>query len=172
MELKGTENLDEVMREYTPMVYRIAFTRLGNPEDAEDVTQNVFLRYFKANKSFDSEEHRKALLIRIAINCSNSYVKSSWARHRKFTEEISKEQNLCAPDNIDEQYERSETRREILEAVSSLPPKYQDVIYLFYYEDLTTEQIAKALKTKEGTVRCRLTRAREKLRELLKGVEL
>lgn len=172
MELKGIENLGEVMRKYTPMVYRIAYTRLGNPEDAEDVSQNVFLRFFKANKSFDSEEHLKAFLIRIAINCANSYVKSLWVKHRKFTEEITQEQDLVSDDDISEQAEAGETKREILKAVSSLPPKYREVIYLFYYEDMTTEQIAKTLRKKDGTVRCHLTRAREMLKELLKGVEL
>lgn len=172
MELKGSENLDEVMREYTPMVYRIAYARLGVREDAEDVSQNVFLRYFKANRSFESEEHRKAFLIRTAVNCANSYAKSAWMRHRKFTEELTYEGSLLTDDLANEQIERSESRREIMNEVEKLPHKYRTVIYLFYFEDMSTEQIAKVLKTKDGTVRSQLTRAREMLKEKLKGVEI
>lgn len=169
--LVTVESFDEVMRHYTPTVYRIAFARLKNPTDCEDVTQNVFVRYFKANLTFESEEHRKAWLIRCAVNCANTYAASAWVRHRGETEDL---ENLAESlsDNVTEDAaERHELRLTVLDAVMKLPDKYRIPVHLFYFEDMSTAQIAKAVGIRESTVRSQLTRARKMLEKLLKGVE-
>lgn len=171
--LKTSESFNDVMRHYLPMVYRIAFTRLGNASDAEDAAQDVFVRYFKANKTFDSEEHRKAFLIRCAVNRANSYATSAHAKHisqSDYLENLS-ESELSAGDITGESALRAETRREVLKAVMELSPKYRTVIYLFYFEDMTISQIAAATRSGENTVKSRLLRAREKLKSALGGLE-
>ncbi len=165
--LKTTESFDEIMRLYIPMVYAIALERLGNAADAEDVTQEVFIRYYNADKTFESEEHRRFFLIRVAVNCSNSFAKSSWHRHRA----------LCDPDDIlgllgektanDETAEENERKRAVIEAVMKLPEKYRTAVHLFYFEDLSIAQIAEITGEKESTVKSHLSRAREKLKKLL-----
>ncbi len=177
LSLKTAESFDEVMRFYTPMVYRIAFTRLGNPSDCEDVTQDVFLRYFKANITFESEEHRKAWLIRCAVNRANSYAASAWYRHKSSSEDWeSLAENEILSDSrkssVEENSERSERRFLVLQAVMKLPPKYRTAIYLFYFEDLPTAKIAEITKARESTVRSQLSRAREMLKKLLGEVDL
>lgn len=168
LSLKTAESFDDAMRKYIPMVYAIALERLKNAADAEDITQEVFIRYFKADKTFESEEHRRFFLIRAAVNCSNSFAKSSWHRHR----------TLCDPDDIPgfsgenhEAAEESERKRAVLEAVMKLPDKYRTAVHLFYFEDLSIAEIAEVTCEKESTVKSHLSRAREKLKKLLKDEE-
>lgn len=167
--LKTSESFDEVMRHYTPTVYRIAFTRLGNAADAEDVSQDVFVRYFKADLTFESEEHRKAWLLHCAVNCANTFASSAWKRRtRGFEDPGLPGKELENVDSVEETAERGETRRNVLGAVMQLPPKYRTAIYLFYFEDLSTARIAEITGTRESTVRSQLSRARDMLKKALK----
>lgn len=168
LSLVTAESFDEVMRLYTPTVYRIALTRLRNPTDAEDIAQDVFVRYFKADLTYESEEHRKAWLIRCAVNCANTAASTAERRHRDDSAELEKLAAVIADDRTpDEAVERDEQSGEILKAVMSLKPKYRTAIYLFYYEELSTAQIAEITKTREATIRSQLARAREALKKIL-----
>ncbi len=144
----------EAFNKYSDMVYRLAFARVKNRYDADDILQDVFLRFIKAKHKVNSEEHAKALLIKITINCSKSLLGSSWF---KKTEPLS--ENLGVSD------ETSET----LDAVLRLPQKYRTVIHLYYYCGYSIDEIAKILSTKPSTVKSQLYRAREKLKPMLKG---
>lgn len=164
--LKAGEGFEQVMEFYMPTVYRIAFARVGNREDAEDITQNVFLKYFKANCGFDSEEHRKAWLIRCAINCANTFAGSAWLRHRASAEGM---ENMCG--ETEDFTAESERKNAVAQAVMRLPDKYRLVIHLFYFEDMSVADISRATKIRENTVRSQLSRAREMLRPMLKEVD-
>ncbi len=169
LSLVTAESFDDVMRLYTPTVYRIAFTRLRSATDAEDVSQDVFVRYFKADLTFDSEEHRKAWLIRCAINCANTAASTAERRHRDNFEDWEQLAERLPDDNsVEEAAERSEQRSNVLNAVMKLRPKYRTVIYLFYFEELSTAQISEITKTRESTVRSQLSRARDILGKELK----
>ena len=144
---------------YSGMIYRIAFARTQNKADAEDITQNVFLKYIDADKSFNDEEHRKAWLLRVAINCTNDFVKSAHYRNRAPLEEV--------PDAAVHIEEKSE----IYYAVQSLPEKYRLAVHLFYYEDMSVAEISRLTKTKESTVKSQLSRARDMLRKILKEAQ-
>ncbi len=76
--LRTNDCVDEVIEKYADMVYRLAFSRVKNKNDADDIFQEVFLRYIKNEREFETEEHRKAWLIRVTINCSNSFFSSAW----------------------------------------------------------------------------------------------
>lgn len=164
--LKTSESFNEVMRHYLPMVYRIAFTRLGNAADAEDAAQDVFVRYFKADKTFETEEHRKAFLIRCAVNRANSYAKSAHSKHTAHTDALENlpDDALKTDDTTADAALKAELYREVLAAVMRLAPDYRTAIYLFYFEDMTVAQIAEATRSRENTVKSRLSRAREKLK--------
>lgn len=159
------ESFDEVMRKYADMVYRLAYSRVGNSTDADDVFQEVFLRYIKADKTYNDEEHRKAWLIKITLNCSKSFLTSAWNRHRDFEEP---DVNEGAED---ENIRKTETKSDVLNALLKLDTKYRTAIYLHYYEDLSVAQIAKATGSTESAVKARLSRGRAMLKELLEGVE-
>ena len=167
LSLKTSESFDEVMRHYAPTVWRIAYTRLGSAADCEDVSQDVFVRYFKANLTFESEEHRKAWIIRCAVNCANSFAKSAWKRHKDDCADLEALGETAAPNSAEDIFEQTERRETVLSAVMKLPPKYRTVIHLFYFEDLPTAKIAEVTKTRETTVRSQLSRAREMLKNIL-----
>lgn len=171
LSLVTRESFDAVMRLYMPTVYGIACTRLRSAADAEDVTQEVFVRYFKADLTYESEEHRKAWLIRCALNCTNSFASSAQYRHR--TESVSldelTENGEPFENAVEERFCQAERRAVVLNAVRRLPPKYRAVIHLFYFEDMSVAQISAVLNIRQSTVKSQLSRARVKLKTLLKG---
>ena len=144
-----------IVEKYFDTVYRLALSQTRDTQRADDVLQEVFLRYIKSDKQFESEEHIKAWLIRVTINCAKSSFASSWYKKTvPLTEDISFE--------IPEQ-------EELYTIVAKLPRKYRTVIHLFYYEDMSVKEIAQLLKTKESTVKSQLHRGREMLKEMLEG---
>jgi RNA polymerase sigma-70 factor (ECF subfamily) len=175
MTLKANDGFEQVMEFYMPMVYRIAYSRLGNPSDAEDITQDVFLRYFKANVTFESEEHRRAWLIRCAVNCSKTLVTSAWFRHRASDaglENMSEDEDGEPAEDFAADYsEQIDMKNSVMEAVMKLPPKYRTVIHLFYFEDMSVSEISKATGAREATVRSQLSRARDMLKPMLEEVD-
>ena len=147
----------QAFEKYSDMVYRLAVARVKNKYDADDILQEVFLRFIKCKDKVENEEHLKALLIRITINCSKSLITSSWFKR---TEPLS--ESLSVRD------EYSDT----LDAVLRLPQKYRTVIHLHYYMGYSVEEIAKIIKSKPSTVKSQLHRARQKLKIDLKGDEV
>ncbi len=171
MSLKTGESFEDVMKFYMPMVYRIAFSRLGSPHEAEDITQEVFLKYFRADITYNDEEHRKAWLIRCAINCTKTLVTSAWYRHRASDEGLENmEENGDIPGS-DGDIENIERKNAVMSAVMKLPEKYRTVIHLFYFEDMSVAQISKATGIREATVKSQLSRARDMLEPMLKEVD-
>lgn len=145
---------------YSDMVYRLAYARSQNVHDAQDITQEVFLKYIKSGKIFNDEEHRKAWLIRVTVNAGNSFAKSAWNRHRADISE--------AEGETEELSEKSE----VYYAVRELPEKYRVIVHLFYYEEIPVKEIGRILGIGESAVKSRLFRAREILRERLEGEDI
>ncbi len=135
-------------------VWRLALARTANVPDAEDVFQEVFLRYFRHEDELDSDEHRRAWLIRCTVNRAKSLLSSPWRRRTLPLE-------VAAQAGVEDQY------REVYSAVLSLPARYRAVIHLHYFEGLSVAEIAGALNKPEGTVKSQLSRGRALLRQLL-----
>ena len=145
-------------RRHAPAVYRLAYARTGSRADAEDGMQEVFLRLVKAGPDFDSEEHAKAWLLRVASNCANDLFRLPWRRREEPLDE-----NLSAPERPEE--------GSVTQAVLSLPARYRIPIHLYYYEGYSVAEIANILGRSEGTVKSRLFRARDLLRNQLREEE-
>lgn len=141
------------------MVWRLALARMANVADAEDVFQEVFLRYFRHEDKMESDEHRRAWLIRCTLNRAKSALASPW-RQRVLPIEMAEEIGV------------REENRTVYAAVLALPPKYRTVVHLHYFEGLSVAEIAAVLGCAEGTVKSQLYRAREQLRETLRDAEL
>lgn len=137
------------------LVWRLALARTANVQDAEDVFQEVFLRYFRHEDELKSDEHRKAWLIRCTVNRAKSLFLSPWQRRTAPLE-------TAAQVGVEDDY------REVYAAVLSLPAKYRAAIHLHYFEGLSVAEIAAALGCAEGTVKSQLSRGRALLREALK----
>lgn len=155
--LRTNDCVDEVIEKYADMVYRLAFSRVKNKNDADDIFQEVFLRYIKKERDFETEEHRKAWLIRVTINCSNSFFSSAWSQ-----------KVVPIADTEPAPFEAPEELG-LHELLMELPVKYRTVLHLFYYEDLPINEISRILKRKPATVKTQLMRARQMLKEKLKG---
>lgn len=155
--LEGNDSWETVIRAYSNMVYRLAFAQTRNKSDAEDIYQEVFFRYIKKHPQFETEEHRKAWLIRVTINCCKKMWSIYW---RKKTVPLEEPIAFEMKEEMTLHYE-----------LHKLPTKYRAVIHLFYYEDLSIKEISKVLNQKPSTIRAQLTRARYKLKEILKEEE-
>lgn len=166
LSLSARESFDEVMRAYADTVYRLAVSRTGSVPDAEDILQEVFLRYIRADKTYRDEEHRKAWLIRATINCAKSLRTSAWSRRRGAAEPTEYE------GREDERLRAVEIKSQVCGAVLKLPAKYRTAIHLYYYEDLSVAKIAKILGIGESAVKSRLSRARAMLKEDLADEDL
>ncbi len=146
----------KMIEKYFDTVYRLALSQTKDSHKADDILQDVFLRFMKTDKKFESEEHIKAWLIRVTINCSKSMHTSSWF---KKTVPLTDDLTSYMP----------EPEHDVYSAVAKLPQKYRTVIHLFYYEDLSVNQISKYLDLKETTVKSQLHRGREMLKNILGG---
>ncbi len=152
------ENKHKIVEDYFDMVYKLAFNQTKDREHTDDVVQEVFLRFLKSDKSFENDEHIKAWLIRVTLNCSKNVFLSSW--HKK-TVPLSKQTDEPTFDKTE--------MSDVYYAVNALPSKYRAVIHLFYYEDMSIEDISKTLKINASTVKSQLSRGRKLLKNQLKG---
>lgn len=165
---KGMEadknNTDWVIQFYADMVYRIAFTYSQNKSDSEDIVQEVFMRYLQSIPQFESEEHRKAWIIRVTINYCKNLVASSWKR----------KVSLLAVDLDHRKYQIHTNKTDyddVYEAISKLKQTDRILVHLFYYEDYSIDEIAQMLNLKVSAVKTRLFRVRRKLKDILEGEE-
>lgn len=157
--LRTGGEMDSILDHYQDMVYGLALARTGSRTDADDVFQEVFLAYHQCGKTFRDEEHRKAWLLRTTVNQCRRVTSSSWRR---------KTVPLSEREDVPVQFQEPE-ENQVWEALQSLSEDYRLPLYLFYFQGLSTREIAKALAVRPGTVRMRLTRGRDQLRETLKG---
>ena len=154
-ELYDKENyIHYLIEKYSDMLIRITYSYMKNLSDAEDITQDVFIKLLEKKPSFESEEHEKAWLIRVSINQSKDKLKSSYFRKTEPLKDnlvhITKEDN------------------EIIQAVLNLPLKYRSIVLLYYYEGYSISEVANILSLKETTVGSQLSSARKKLKSILK----
>jgi RNA polymerase sigma factor, sigma-70 family len=141
-------------------IYRLVYSYTKNRFDADDITQNVFIKLYNNFQSFDDREHIKKWLIVVAVNECKNHFSSAWKR--KIFPLSEKEENIHIVDG---------TNNIVLEAVLNLPKKYRLVVHLYYYEGYKIKEIASILKEKETTIQTRLARARTILKEIIGGIE-
>lgn len=151
------QELTQIIEEFAPSIYRLAYARTASHADAEDVMQEVFLRLLRKRPSFHDREHCRAWLLRVTVNCVNDLFRTPWRRRTVPLEEARK---LPSPEPGG-----------ALEEVLNLPEKYRIPVHLFYYEGFSVAEIASILHTSQGAVKTRLSRARSLLRERMKGEE-
>lgn len=157
--LIATKNrIGELVDEYGNVILRVAYTYLNNRADAEDAVQDVFLYILEKKPNFNDKAHEKFWIIRVTINICKNKLNTFWNK------------NKCSIDDVAEiaTYDDYNTDSNVFKAVMSLPDKYRIVIYMYYYEDYSTPEIAKLIGKSEVTVRSHLYRARKKLKDLLK----
>ena len=152
-QLRGDAPFSYAVEHYLDTVYRAAFHAAPSPQDAEDVAQEVFEALLRSGKRFREPEHLRAWLLRVTINCAKKLHAAPWRRR---TEPLSETLEAPSPEG-----------EALWEELRRLPDKYRTVLHLYYYEDMTTEEIARLLDRSPATVRSQLMRGRDRLRVLL-----
>lgn len=152
-------SVEILVEKYQRNLYAVAFNICKNAQDAEDVVQDTFIQYLSNKKAFESDEHIRAWLIRVAINKAKNKNNSLFRRN-----------SLPLEDYIETLTFESEQSSELFETVMKLPEKYRIVIHLFYYEDYSVNEIADILKVTSSNVKVRLSRGRMSLCNTLKEV--
>ena len=142
--LRTDEEIIEIYNRHVDTVYRVCYSFMKNKTETEDMVQETFLRMITSQKRFENERHEKAWLIVTASNLCKDSLKKWWRRNENIDD------HADLPDMTQED-------REILDAVLSLSNDQKCVVYLYYYEGYTTEEIAVYLKCPQATVRSRLS---------------
>lgn len=158
------QRLQLKIEEYSDKLYRLAFLKLQNRQDAEDAVQETFFQYICRTEDFISEEHEKAWLYKVLINYCRKTVRCAWYRHRDGAE---LQETDTGGEPPEQEMIRREQRRELREQIWKLPEKYREVLHLFYFEDLSVKEIAGITGRGESSVTSLLTRGRKRLKELL-----
>lgn len=146
--------IEDIINQYSDMVYRLALARTKNPTDAQDVFQEVFIRYMRSKDKITSNEHLKAWLIRATINCTKNLFTSAWY---KKTVGLDEKLSVSMGEKSDVYF-----------AVLSLPKKYRTVIHLFYFEEMSIAEISEITNIKQSTIKSQLSRGRTMLKDTLR----
>ncbi len=149
-------SFEQAVREYSQTVFSVCVMRLQNTADAEDCYQNVFAKLYYKSPEFSDSEHLKAWLIRVAVNECKNYIR--------------KNRRALPIDSIREQAVEFDTSGiDMSWALMKTPPKYREVLYLYYGYNYKVSEIAAILKLNENTVKTRLNRGRKLLKEIYGG---
>ncbi|MFD0716639.1 RNA polymerase sigma factor [Paenibacillus sp. GCM10027626] len=163
--MEREERLKAWMLQYTNRLYRLAYTLTRNKAEADDRVQDGYIKAFYAMESFDSARDPFPWLARIVIN------ECKMAKRRSFREivmDLLPERSVAS---TEEAVLRSATREEIYDVILRLPQTMRIPIVLYYFEELSVQQIAEVIGTPAGTVKSRLARGREKLNRWLEEAE-
>lgn len=158
--MREEQDVNRAIEQYGDTVRRLCMIHLKNYHDTEDIFQTVFLKYILSSVVFENEEHKKAWFIRVTINACKDLLKSFFHSRTVPLDELLSQSEELTQDNSD-----------VLEAVLSLPEKYRDVVYLYFYEEYSAVEISRILKKKTNTIYTLLTRSKRLLKEKLGGGE-
>ncbi len=155
---------ETLYQKYANDVLRVSYFYLGDHQQAEDVTQEVFMRLLTKTPYLE-EGKEKSWLLKVALNRCRDLWRNAWVKRVVLG---SKQLDIAqVDDQMDEKFER----QELLKNINQLPPVFKEVILLHYYQGYGIQEIANLLSVPEGTISSRLSRARKKLEDMIKGSE-
>lgn len=167
--LKAHEAIETIMDLYGDDVKKFVYMYLKNEEDANDVTQEVFLTVYFKISTFKGNSTLKSWIYSIAANKCKDHLKSYSLRYSKLIKKISLQQQTVElyKGDLSDECVHDVDRNALFDGVMELPVKYREVIILYYYKDLSIKEISLILNLKESTLQSRLLRARKKLQKLI-----
>ena len=160
-------DIENLIRQYGNDVLRTAYMYVKDSHTAEDIFQEVFIKVNQKLSTFEGNSSIKTWIIRITINTCKDYLKSAW--NRRVIPMMEYQEDQIISDTDFDSVESQDTNDIIKAAVLSLPAKYKDVVLCVYYNEMTIAEAAIVLRVAEGTVKSRLSRARQKLKSALGG---
>lgn len=148
-------SVQRIFEEYGEMLYKICIVMLRNAHDAEDAVQDVLIKYMVKKPVFDTDGYEKAWLIRVAMNLCKD-----WLRFKRKHPQTDIE-------SLHTTYAEESEERKVLEVLMNMPPRYKEVLLLYYFEEYKSHEIGKMLRITESAVRKRLERGRNILKKSL-----
>jgi RNA polymerase sigma-70 factor (ECF subfamily) len=159
------DEITRLMGMYGSDVLRIAYLYLRDLQRAEDAFQEVFVKVYKNYDRFQGRSSEKTWIMKITINLCNDMLRSPWIKKVvPFLRSVPKQQTV---DDVAYTIIATEQQKQLFVAVMGLDAVFKDVIILYYYEQFSTQEVANLLGIAEGTVRSRLHRAREQLKQTI-----
>ncbi|MFT4414729.1 sigma-70 family RNA polymerase sigma factor [Fredinandcohnia humi] len=158
--------LNQLVDLYGDDLKRIAFLYVNDLAQCEDIIQEVFISCYKHLSSFRHESQYKTWLIRITINKCKDYQRK-WSFRNLIYKPLMEPFIKTSHESTEKLYERSVGKNDVAQAISMLPAIYKDILILYYYQELTMEEISQVTKSKVNTVKSRLSRGRQYLKEIL-----
>jgi len=155
---------EPLMLAHQQAVFRLSYLLLGDPDDAEDIAQETFLRAWKYLKRFDATRPLRPWLLSIASNLASNRRRSAGRYLAALTRAFRDEPTSST---IEENSSQHTHANDLWKAVQTLKLPDQQIVYLRYFLDLTVSETAEVLQVAEGTVKSRLSRALEKLRNII-----
>lgn len=159
--MRTNAEITEIYKRNIATLYKICYLYMKNSHDAEDILTETFCKLIDKAPAFDSQEHEKAWLIRVATNLCKNQLRSWWRRH----EDLEDYKELIGTEDQEDQYS------ELLNALMCLPDKYKTVVVLYYYEGYKSEEISGIIGKTASTIRNYLCEARIILRKYIEGSE-
>lgn len=150
---------------YATDVLRVCYYYLGNRERAEDITQDVFVQLITTQPELIPGKE-KSWLLKVALNRCRDLWRSSWTRRVLLSSDSPAFEAIPAQND---DMSAMEDQEEMMAAINRLAPDFKEVILLFYYQNYSLQEICEMLGLAEGTVSSRLSRARKKLQNIMKG---
>ncbi|MDQ0216107.1 RNA polymerase sigma-70 factor (ECF subfamily) [Oikeobacillus pervagus] len=158
--------LDQIMTEYGQGILELVYSYVKNQMVAEDLTQEIFVKCYRSLHTFEKKSNIKTWLWRIAINHCKDYLKS-W--HYRNIEMMDADDMtfVLREEDVAVQVVKQDEKQIIMQAILQLPVKYRELIYFHYYEDLSFKEIEQITSVKQNTIKTRIRRAKELLKEQL-----
>lgn len=158
--------LNDLMNTYGQDILRLVYSYVNDKAMAEDLTQEIFVKCYKSLHTYKGNANIKTWLWRIAINHCKDYLKS-WHNKYVIVSENESTNNNTNKEMIEQLVIQREDDHQLVIAIMNLPIKYREVLYLFYYENLSLKELSVLIGKNENTVKTRLRRAKELLKERL-----
>ncbi|WP_226087566.1 sigma-70 family RNA polymerase sigma factor [Mesobacillus sp. S13] len=162
----GADAIDEIMIRYGQEILQLSFSYVKNKQIAEDLTQEIFVKCYKSLHTYSGKSKFRTWLWRIASNHCKDYLKS-WYNKNVFTTDYQPIYDSIQSDSVEQTVIQDEEDDQLASAVMELPVNYREVIYLFYFEEMSIKEISVVTEVKENTIKTRLKRAKELLKERL-----
>lgn len=161
------KELEEIMQQHTERLIRLAFYYVKDLQSAEDIVQDVFIKFYDNQQNYEERGELRAYLSRLVINKSKDYLRSWTYRKIQVQQKIFAKQAIMKRDMLVQQDEQTLVENAIL----ALPLKQREVLIYFYFEEMPVIEIAELLSIPESTVKTRLRRGRELLKPKLQHIE-
>lgn len=152
--------IEEIITEHGDYLLRVAYLYVKNRATAEDVVQDVFIAFYQKREQYRGDASLRTYLVKMTVNRSHDYLRSWKNKRMVLFEKVTGKSTNHTPERA--MLQKAE-KQELVEALFTLSITYREVLILYYFEEMTTVEIAKLLDCPEATVRTRLRRARKQL---------